>query len=220
MGAVMISSLPETDGQIVPPPQYDYTSALSCAKCIQAGYQYVYDSGESDEKQYYKQIASMGDYTGFCCTELADGRIDCNDENMWRSWTSTVSQEEVETFNSNFSEYFGVFGLEQTRAIVAELYGEQDNKVTTLEKKYYFLGLSGRITIDHNEATWTNDIQSDSGIDDSDSTILADLITDIETLSANEKLGDLFRKRYSKELIDNFDAYEQQIDGSVVITLS
>jgi hypothetical protein len=91
---------------------------------------------------------------------------------MWKFWTSTVSQEEVETFNEEFSSYFDEFGLEQSRALVAELYSEQSNKVTTTERKYYFLGLSGRITISHNEAAWTAAIQSDADINDEDSTLL------------------------------------------------
>lgn len=212
MGAVMIGSLPETEGQIVPPPQYDYTSALSCSQCIQAGYQYVYDSGASSNSQYYMEIPSGSDYTGFCCTELDDGRLDCNDEVMWKTWTSVVSKEESEDFNTNFSLYFDAFALEQTRAIVAELYNELPNKTTDEEKKYFFLGLSARITISHNEAGWAADVEAD----DPGSTILSDLISDIEDLSANDMLGDLFRKTYSQLLIQNMDTYYNQGSAGLI----
>jgi len=122
---------------------------------------------------------------------------------MWKFWTSVVPQDDVEDFEANFSQYYAVQGSEAARAIVAELYSQQSSKVTDADKKYYLLGVSGRITIDQrmNRSDQDN-YEIIIAIDDQDSSdvnvaALNDLIDDIETLSADDMLGDLFRARYS-----------------------
>jgi len=92
VATVMISSLAsESEAQITVPPQFTYKSALSCAQCINAGYEYVYDDGTADVGQFYKDLTSGSTYTGYCCTTI-NGTKDCNDTTMWNTWKASVDQ--------------------------------------------------------------------------------------------------------------------------------
>jgi len=167
VAAVMIGALQtQTEAKIVPPPQYDYQSSLSCSQCIQAGYQYVYDNGTSAQKtQLYKEIATGGKYTGFCCTTLTDGTVDCNDSTMWHTWTSSVDQAQVQNFNAQFKALYtanGANGLEKAREYVSTLYKESKLKTTVKDKRNYFLGLTADITIEHKKAAWITEIKAKS----------------------------------------------------------
>lgn len=217
--AVMIGVLPSlANSMIVPPPQFDYASSLSCAKCIQAGYQFVYDSGDADASQLYMELESGNQYSGFCCKTLTDGTTDCNDTEMWEIYSVVLEQEEIEDFDSNFQVYFNTFGMEAAKGIVSELYDNKNVKVTDLEKRYYFLGLSADMTIQsrlEEPSVLKDDIDAE-GVEAGGSytsDILTTLTADIEALAAEDMLGDLGAMIYKTELVLGIDRYYDDLEA-------
>ena len=155
--AVMISFLaPKSKAQIAPPPQFDYASSLSCAKCIQGGYEYVYDNGAEANTQFYKDVT---DYSGFCCTKIKDV-VDCNDTTMWDTWTAAVNDNTLkEAFTTALSDYYNTAGngKVKTGIIVREFYSQLKVITDTALRKDWFVFKSNDITVTNKLASYKKD---------------------------------------------------------------